>query len=76
MDERDVEKLAPRERFIATLRRAADALEKGESFRVQIANERLTIPENATLSIEHEREEEDGQMVQELELQFRWKVDL
>ncbi|MBI3928362.1 MAG: amphi-Trp domain-containing protein [Armatimonadetes bacterium] len=69
MTERDVEKSIPRDRFITTLRRIADALEKGETFRVQVANERLTVPADAELSIEHEREEEE----QEIELQFRWK---
>lgn len=70
MAERDVEKNVPKDRFIETLRRLADALEKGEAFRIQVANERLTIPKDAELSVEHEREGD----TQEVELQFRWKA--
>ena len=70
MSERDVEKDVPRKRFIETLRRITDALEKDESFRIQVAGERLTVPADAQLSVEHEREEG----VQEVELQFRWEA--
>lgn len=71
MSERDIEKDVPKQRFIETLRRIADSLEKGESFRIQVAGERLTVPADAQLSVEHERE--DGE--QEIELQFRWPAD-
>lgn len=70
MSERDVEKNVPKERFIETLRRIADALEKGESFRLQIENERITVPADCELLVEHERDDE----VDEVELQFRWPV--
>lgn len=70
MSERDVEKQLPKDRFIETLRRIADALEKGEPFRIQVLGERVTVPVDCQLSIEHERDEEE----QEIELQFRWKV--
>lgn len=70
MSERDVEKNVPKERFVETLRRIADALEKGESFRIQVANERITVPTNCELLVEHERDDE----VDEIELQFRWPV--
>ncbi len=70
MSERDVEKNVPKERFIETLRRIADALEKGESFRIQIENERITVPADCELMVEHERDDE----VDEVELQFRWPV--
>lgn len=70
MSERDVEKNVPKERFVETLRRIADALEKGESFRIQVANERITVPANCELLVEHERDDE----VDEIELQFRWPV--
>lgn len=70
MSERDVEKNVPKERFIETLRRIADALEKGESFRIQIENERITVPADCELLVEHERDDE----VDEVELQFRWPV--
>ena len=71
-EERDVEKEVDRDYLVKTLRRAADALEKGESFRLQVAGERLTIPADAHISIEHERGDEDGEMTEEVEFQFRW----
>lgn len=69
MADRDVEKEVPKKRFIETLRRIADALEKDDSFRIQIAGKRLTVPAEAEISVEHESE--DGE--HEVELQFRWK---
>lgn len=68
MADRDVERDCPTERFIDTLRRLADSLEKGESFRIQVANARFTVPADASLSIEHEAE--GG--AEELELQLKW----
>jgi amphi-Trp domain-containing protein len=73
-NERDIERIVDKESFVKTLRRAADAIEKGEGFRIQIAGERFTIPANAVYSVEHEREQEDGKTVEEVELQFRWTV--
>jgi amphi-Trp domain-containing protein len=70
MSERDVEKNVPKDRFIETLRRVADALEKGEPFRIQIAGERVTVPNDCELLVEHERGDDE----QEIELQFRWKT--
>jgi amphi-Trp domain-containing protein len=67
--DRDVEKITDRKFFAKTLRRVADAVESGESFRIQVAGHRLTVPADATVSIEHEAEE--GEV--ELELQFSWK---
>ena len=69
MAERDVERDCKKEEFVAALRRVADALEAGESFRIQVVNSRFTVPANAALSIEHEASDE----VEELELQLRWK---
>ncbi len=66
--ERDVEKAVSTEYFVQTLRRLADAIEPGESARIQVLGARVTIPATAKLSVEHERE--DGE--QELELQMRW----
>lgn len=73
MQERDIEKNVTTEQFIATLRRCADALEKGESFRIQIASERFTIPAGAELSIEHEREADGDEFEEEVEFQLKWK---
>jgi amphi-Trp domain-containing protein len=70
MNERDVEKAVGAQHFAATLRRIADAVDKGESFQIQVLNKRFTVPANAALSIEHEAE---GDGEEELELQFRWR---
>ena len=70
MSGRDVEKNVPKDRFVETLRRIADALEKGESFRIQVADERITVPADCELLVEHERDDE----IDEIELQFRWPV--
>ena len=67
--ERDLEKEYPRDQFIAKLRRLADALEQGERFDIQIAGERIYVPVDATINIEHEREGED----EEVEFQLKWK---
>lgn len=66
--ERDVERLVSREEFVAKLRRLADALEAGKSFVIQVKGERIRVPRDAALSIEHEREDES----EELELQLKW----
>jgi amphi-Trp domain-containing protein len=66
---RDVEKVTSRAQFVDKLRRLADALERGQPFTIQVANERFTVPADAEMSVEHERGE-DGE---ELELQLRWK---
>ncbi len=67
--ERDVEREVSKAEFVATLRRVADAIERGEAVRIQVAQKRFTVPADATLSIEHEAE--GGE--QELELQLRWR---
>jgi amphi-Trp domain-containing protein len=41
--------------FADKLRRLADAVEGGERFRIQVAGERVSIPPDATISVEHER---------------------
>ncbi len=70
MGERDVERNCSKDSFVTSLRRLADALEKDESFRIQVVNKRFTVPAGAELTIEHEVE--DG--VEELEFQLRWKT--
>ena len=57
------------ESFVDTLRRLADSLEKKEPFRIQVVNNRFTVPSDATLTIEHEAE--DGE--EELEFSLSWK---
>ncbi len=71
MTERDVERECTTEIFVDTLRRLADALEKGEGFRIQVANARFTVPSNAKLSIEHEVSDGD----EELEFQLKWSKE-
>ena len=60
--------MRPTSQFIDKIRRLADALESGESFRIQIANERVTIPADAVINIEHEREGAS----EEIEFQLKW----
>lgn len=66
--ERDLEKDYPLSEFVAKLRRLADALEQGEKFEIQIANERIYVPVRAQYNIEHER---DGKN-EEIEFQIKW----
>lgn len=66
--ERDIEKTYSTAEFVAKLRRLADALEAGERFDIQIANERIYVPVRATYSIEHER----GETEEEIEFQIKW----
>lgn len=68
---RDVEKVTSPTQFAAKLRRLADALENGSRFRIQVAGERISIPPDATISIEHERGDSD----EEVEFQIRWALD-
>lgn len=70
MADRDVERDCTPKSFVDTLRRLADAIEAGESFRIQVAGTRFTIPAGASLSIEHEAE--GGE--EELEFQLRWQT--
>lgn len=66
---RDVEKTYTKTEFIKKLRRFADALEDGKKFSIQIAGEKLNIPDNAIVNIEHER----GRGEEEIEFQIKWK---
>ena len=45
-------------------------MESGDNFEIQVAGERIYVPDRAVFTIEHERE--DGQ--EELEFQVRWSV--
>jgi amphi-Trp domain-containing protein len=68
--ERDVEKAYPLQQFVAKLRRLADDLEARKRFAIQIAGERIVIPADAVVNIEHEREGTE----EELEFQIKWKA--
>jgi amphi-Trp domain-containing protein len=69
MSDRDVERDCTTATFVESLRRLADALERGEPFRIQVAGKRFVVPQGAALSIEHEVEGDD----EELEFQLRWQ---
>lgn len=66
--EREIEKAYPIGEFINKLRRLADALENEESFRIQIAGERIYVPVRAVYNIEHERDGDE----EEIEFQIKW----
>jgi amphi-Trp domain-containing protein len=68
--ERDVEQIYRTEEVVAKLRRLADALETGSSFRIQIAGERFRVPARAVFSVEHERGEDE----EEVEFQLKWSL--
>jgi len=67
---RDIEKAYPLTQFAAKLRRLADCIEQGTRFRIQVAGERVSIPSDAVINIEHERGSEE----EEIEFQIRWSV--
>ena len=66
--ERDVEKEYTNAQFVEKLRRLADSIESGKNFEIQIAGERIYVPDRAKLTVEHERE--DGE--HEIEFQIKW----
>jgi amphi-Trp domain-containing protein len=67
---RDIEKVYSQKQFIAKLRRLADSLEQGKRFRIQVAGERISIPPDAVINIEHER----GKKEEEVEFQMKWPL--
>lgn len=66
---RDIEKAYTKKEFIQKLRRLADALEKDQKFIIQVSGERISIPKDAIINIEHEK----GKTEEELEFQVKWK---
>ena len=68
MTTRDVEKDVPLDYFVSTLRRLADALERGEPFRIQVQNRRFVVPAGPRLVVEHEV----GGGREELSLELQW----
>jgi len=67
MSDRDIEKNVPVSHYVETLRRLADSLEAGESFRVQMQNRRFTVPASAEMIIEHEVDDGDHEFALELQ---------
>ncbi len=70
MASRDVERNYSIPEFAAKLRRLADALEAGKPFRIQVAGERIHVPKRASISVEHERGDEE----EEVEFQLKWQL--
>lgn len=68
---RDIQKNYPPKRFVEKLRRLADAIESGKPFRIQVAGERINIPADAVINIEHERAGKN----EEIEFQMKWSND-
>jgi len=66
---RDVEKVYSTQAFVARLRRLADALEQGKRFSIRVAGERVYVPADASLSVEHERSGSS----EEVEFQIKWE---
>ena len=67
---RDIEKDYPSKQFVAKLRRLADCIENGERFRIQVAGERISVPPDAVINIEHERSSDE----EEVEFQLKWEL--
>ncbi len=51
------------------MRRLADALENDKKFIIQIAGEKINIPKDAIVNVEHERSSNE----EEIEFQIKWK---
>lgn len=66
--ERDVDKGYNTPQFVAKLRRLVEALEAGKAYTIQVAGERIRVPADARISVEHERSGDD----EELEFQLTW----
>ena len=67
---RDIEKDYPAKQLVAKLRRLADCIEGGKRFQIQVAGERVSVPPDATINIEHERSASE----EEIEFQLKWKL--
>ena len=66
-----MERIYSTEEAVAKLRRLADALEQEKPFRIQIAGERIRVPQRGQFSIEHERGDEE----EEIEFQLKWSLE-
>ena len=66
----DTEKNYNAKQFVAKLRRLADCIERGNRFQIQVAGERIVVPPNAIINIEHERSASE----EEVEFQIKWHL--
>ena len=71
---RDVTVSRTDKQAIALLRRVADAMESGKSWRLTVDKKVCVVPTTAKFSVEHETEpaENEAGIEQCLELQFKW----
>ncbi len=67
--ETDVEKTYSTKATANKLLRLAAALEAEETFEIQIAGERVSVPPNATVEFEYERNEDE----ETIEIELKWK---
>ena len=65
---RDIERTYTAKQFVSKLRRLADAIESDKRFAFQVGGERIHVPSDAVISVEHERDGKD----EEVEFQIRW----
>ncbi len=65
----DVEKTYSTKATANKLLRLAAALEAGETFEIQIGGERISVPPDAVVEFEYQREGED----EEIEIELKWK---
>ena len=65
----DVERTYTTAQTADKLRRIADALEAGESFRLQVGGNRIRIPANCKVEIEMQT---DGDGKGEIEIEIKW----
>ncbi len=68
---RDIEKDYSSKQFVTKLRRLADCIEQGKRFQIQVAGERISVPPDVTINIEHERVSGE----EELEFQLKWDLE-
>jgi amphi-Trp domain-containing protein len=70
MEDVDVERTFPQKETAAKLRRIADAIEAGKSFRIQVNGYRVRVPAGARIDIGLEYERYEGSQV---EIEIKWK---
>ena len=66
MEDANVEQTFAKRETATKLRRIADAIEEGKSFRIQINGNRLFVPAGARIEIELQHEEYDGEVAVEI----------
>ena len=64
-EDRDITKQYSKSEIVDKLRRLADCIESGDNFEIQVAGERIYVPDRAEFSIEHEREDGEDSAVRD-----------